>query len=574
MSTLLIQIPPFNPELDIGDAPFSRRLHWLNLTTRSETGKHVIYLRTARGRVIHRTLLRLELETVDPLTSIELHVSAGSLKLCCPTGEVTLALTDSNSLRARLRGSVTLRLEVVDQPYSSSLECEPSRWHLNLNASRTRLMVTSLSGTMQVVAPFIANKSDTEPSLIRITAGDQGEAEVEITEFESTWLEPLARPALDEIIKEAEEEFTTWLEAFGKFPERWAGLARRAAYVLWANSVPAGGHYAHPAILMSQNAMANIWSWDHCFSALALAKSHPAQAWEQWWLPFPLQTPEGMLPDAFNDVSIDFGMTKPPVHGWALLHMLSNINLPHAQLVQARDALTRWTQWWLTYRDDDHDGIPQYNHGCESGWDNDSICSNGLPCEAPDLTVYLIQQCDALATLSTLLGESQKTRHWQQQADSLWETFKKHSCPDGNWLALKSGAHTVAQDGDCLRLFWPLLLGDRLSDEERKTLLAGLTEKGRFRTPYGYATEAVGSHRYCADGYWLGPIWAPSTFQVVEMLKINGCSEEANQTMHDFCELCEKSGFRENFDAQTGAGLRDCGYAWTAAVCLLFLQEN
>ncbi len=35
-----------------------------------------------------------------------------------------------------------------------------------------------------------------------------------------------------------------------------------------------------------------------------------------------------------------------------------------------------------------------------------------------------------------------------------------------------------------------------------------------------------------------------------------------------FCRLCETSGMAENFDALTGAGLRDRAFAWTSAVYL------
>jgi hypothetical protein len=34
--------------------------------------------------------------------------------------------------------------------------------------------------------------------------------------------------------------------------------------------------------------------------------------------------------------------------------------------------------------------------------------------------------------------------------------------------------------------------------------------------------------------------------------------------------LCEKSGFAENFDAETGTGLRDRAYTWTASSYLIF----
>ena len=53
---------------------------------------------------------------------------------------------------------------------------------------------------------------------------------------------------------------------------------RLAAYILWSGYVPAEGMLTRPAIYMSKNWMTNIWSWDHCFVALALP---PDLAWQQ-----------------------------------------------------------------------------------------------------------------------------------------------------------------------------------------------------------------------------------------------------------------------------------------------------
>lgn len=40
-----------------------------------------------------------------------------------------------------------------------------------------------------------------------------------------------------------------------------------------------------------------------------------------------------------------------------------------------------------------------------------------------------------------------------------------------------------------------------------------------------------------------------------------------------FRALCERSGFVENFDARSGAGLRDRAYTWTASVYLVFAHD-
>ncbi len=564
---------PTASDLDIADAPFSRRRHWLGLTSRAETEQGVLYLRTARGAVTHRTLLRMELEVQGQAVPSELAVSAGSVRLTCAQGSAEFALDGTSTLRVRLRGEATLLVSVYDQPYSSSFECETGRWHLNLNAARARIMATTLRGRLVGEAPFIPGKSDTAPAQLRLSAAASGEAELELTEFESTWVAPATRPAFDAIIAETEAGFEEWFAAFGEFPARWADLARRAAFVLWSNTSPAAGYYAHPAVMMSQNAMIGIWSWDHCFVALALAKAHPRQAWEQWWLPFVHQTEEGMLPDHFTDAGREYAMTKPPVHGWALKTLLQHYSPPETDLQRAYHALERWTQWWLTHRDDDHDGIAQYNHGCESGWDNDSLCCGGLPCESADLSVYLVQQQETLALLAEKLGRSSDAARWRASAAELRQRLLSHSWTGERFIAPQSGSHALGSQGDCLRQFWPLLLGKELPGKIADTLLEGLLEPGRFRTAHGFATESPRSSFYKADGYWLGPIWAPSTWQVVEMLQLHGHPEEAARTMQDFCEMCEKQGFRENFDAQTGEGLRDRGFAWTAAVCLRFLQE-
>ena len=41
-----------------------------------------------------------------------------------------------------------------------------------------------------------------------------------------------------------------------------------------------------------------------------------------------------------------------------------------------------------------------------------------------------------------------------------------------------------------------------------------------------------------------------------------------------FRALCERSGFAENFDARTGAGLRDRAYTWTAAAYLTLAADH
>ena len=49
--------------------------------------------------------------------------------------------------------------------------------------------------------------------------------------------------------------------------------------------------------------------------------------------------------------------------------------------------------------------------------------------------------------------------------------------------------------------------------------IVNVLKSDRFITNYGYATESPSSKYYESDGYWGGPIWAPSTLGEHELVK-------------------------------------------------------
>ncbi|MNT69847.1 hypothetical protein D3C72_2081890 [compost metagenome] len=113
----------------------------------------------------------------------------------------------------------------------------------------------------------------------------------------------------------------------------------------------------------------------------------------------------------------------------------------------------------------------------------------------------------------------------------------------------------------------PLLLGTRLPVEMREKLVARLVSSG-FVTAWGPATESPKSSFYEDDGYWRGPIWAPTTLLIWDGLRRQGEIELTREIAEKFCSLASKSGMAENFDARSGRGLRDRAFAWTSAVYL------
>ncbi|MEO7018503.1 MAG: glycogen debranching protein, partial [Leifsonia sp.] len=345
-----------------------------------------------------------------------------------------------------------------------------------------------------------------------------------------------------------------------------AGLAAStAAYVMWSATVRPGGFVGREAILMSKHWMDKVWSWDHCFNALALAQSDPEAALDQFLLPFDHQDASGALPDSIAHSEILYNFVKPPIHGWAFERIRERASAPFStdRLREVYERLSNWTRFWLDSRRAPGRTLPYYQHGNDSGWDNSTMFDRSRVVEAPDLAAFLVIQLHALDSLARELGI--EGTPWADTAlqveDALFAEL---------WTGEQFIARTVADRGTStatsLLTTLPIILGDRLprdiADRLAHHIRAHLTE-------WGPATELVDSPHYESDGYWRGPIWAPSTFLIEDGLRRAGFAELADTVSARFRLLCETSGFAENFDALTGAGLRDRAYTWTASAYLV-----
>ena len=369
-----------------------------------------------------------------------------------------------------------------------------------------------------------------------------------------------------------QRSFEDFCRAMPQVPAPLAAPARLAAYVNWSSLVDASGFLKRETMYMSKNWMCNVYSWDHCFNAIALAQRDPALAWDQFMVLFDHQSAAGRLPDSVNDSEVVDNFCKPPIHGWALHKMRERMTLTRPMQAEAYDKLARWTLWWLNCRDRDGDGLCEYTHGNDSGWDNATAFAPAPPVTLPDLAAFLVVQMDELADLAGGLGRRAAADFWRQRAQQMLEAmlaklFDAGGRPFG--LQAATGARIDCQS---LILCLPIVLADRLPDPARRTLIQML-EGETFRTAHGFATEAPESPLYEADGYWRGPIWAPATMLLLDGLWRCGERDFVRDMARRFAQLVAQSGCAENFDARTGAGLRDRAYTWTASAMLTMAEE-
>jgi len=374
----------------------------------------------------------------------------------------------------------------------------------------------------------------------------------------------------EDSVRESEADWREFLSTCPVVPDCYIDTAELLWYNLWSSVVAANGNFKYDAILMSKAGMCAVWSWDHCFNALAMMLGgHRKSALEQFFLLFEMQSPEGKLPDFINTEIHWRAAVKPPIHGWCFGILMDQMEISTEELEKAYHHLSDWTDWHFKYRDTDGDGIPEYIMGNDSGWDNSTLFDLGTNMETPDLPAYLYLQMKTLERIATRLGKANLALEWNIRANTLMETFLSHSYVDGVFVARKSRIHEFEPDPTSLLACMPIVCGDHLPAEISKKLVDRI--ETRFMTPHGLATECPSSTKYLSAGYWRGPVWAPTTLLAVDGLMRAGYRELALRVAGNFCDTVAASGAYENFDALTGDGLCDMGYTWTSSAALVLM---
>jgi glycogen debranching enzyme len=394
---------------------------------------------------------------------------------------------------------------------------------------------------------------------------EHGFWEVAIEEFETSRSTYNTLTTFDDIVVAARTQFVDFVDAVAPWRTESTPAAELAAYVLWSATVLPAGFVGRPAVLMSKHWMDKVWSWDHCFNALALAGGLPELAWSQFQLVFDHQDEFGGLPDSITHSEILYNFVKPPIHGWALEKLLHCQYVEPAALLEAYRGLSRWTNYWLVMRRVPGHRLCHYHHGNDSGWDNATTFDAERVVETSDLAAFLVLQTKQLRDLATQLDLVAEAEHWGQVSQEMCAAMLAELWVDGRFVARGAGSGLAYSSASLLDLV-AIVLGPALPDDVRAALAAGIES---HLTVHGLATELVCSPEYRSDGYWRGPIWAPSTILIEDGLRRSGFGTLADEISARFRALCERSGFAENFDAETGIGLRDRAYTWTASSYLI-----
>ena len=559
------------------EVPFSTRgsymaFSYLKGNYRGREVKPGLYFRTVHGDAhdsltarIYPTWEGKEIEYTYEAVPWEVTIKAQSR-------EARIAFADAETIL--IQGNLPLTFDFMSQgreftfvqPYKSG---EREFYMINAFIQKCRYMIWEKTGNLKISQNWKVSTS--EYCMITLGEKENETYMAVIEENKADWSDRKKVFSYHETVLKQREEFESFRDSMPSIPEAFAEAAETAAYVNWASIVKPWGILRREAMFMSKNWMCNVWSWDHCFNAIAMAYKNPKEAWDQFMLMFDFQSETGRIPDSVNDVEIVNNYCKPPIHGWTLRKLEQIMEISREQLLEAYEKIGKWTNWWLNNRDENGDGLCEYTHGNDSGWDNSTAFSELPPITSPDLAAFLVLQMDVLSETAENLGLLVESEMWKCRAENMLKRMLETLFKDGLPRVL-AGFDMKEVKTESLLLYLPIVLGERLPKEIRENLI-GVLKGEKFNTMYGLATESPQSPEYEADGYWRGPIWAPSTMLILDGMAKCKELEYVKAVAEKFCRMVQKSGCAENFDALTGEGLRDRAYTWTASAMLVMAHE-
>ncbi|MFF4905221.1 amylo-alpha-1,6-glucosidase [Streptomyces sp. NPDC001260] len=568
---------PPGPAFSVHDIPFSTHGSWFDISPVVAEKTYADDLHLVSHQNGMHAVLRLV--PLDPGTGdrVETRVEAtpALLRWSAPGGRIDLAYESPDTVRLRGSGLGVGVLAAASAltPFSGTYffhdPVADAQVFTSYETGR-RYRVTVLRGTTARTAGSQA-LGGAERGLA-VTGEADGTWEIAIEEFETARPPYPAKAAFDDVVDRALGAFTGFVDAVAPWRSSATPAAELAAYVLWSATVRPAGLVTRPAVLMSKHWMDKVWSWDHCFNALALARGCPELALDQYHLPFDHQDAGGALPDSVTHSEVLYNFVKPPIHGWAHGHLRRRLPTPpgRAELVEAYERLERWTDFWLTARRAPGAPLAHYEHGNDSGWDNATTFDPERVVVTADLAAFLVLQMRELAYLADELGRPEQAARWTAAAAEMQSELLDRLWTGDRFLARGAATGNTWSSAGLLDLM-PVVLGEHLPAEVAGALADRIEA---HLTPYGLATELTTSPHYRADGYWRGPIWAPATVLVEDGLRRAGHHRLADDISARFRALCETHGFAENFDALTGTGLRDRAYTWTAGSYLLLAEAH
>ena len=345
--------------------------------------------------------------------------------------------------------------------------------------------------------------------------------------------------------------------SYPRLAEPYARKAEETAYALWAMQV--GPTELTPRRMMQMFPGVMASQWQQVQNGVAL-QNCPELSRNLLMAPLERQGAEGQLADGYDEAQVDTGGIKPPIYGWAIKNILSHRDIskewPREDLEKLYFGAGKWAMWFMNCRDDDGDGLPGFDNGAESGFDDVTAFMDGSAMATPDLCAFEVLSFEAQGDLAKLLGRPQEEIDgWYRKSRDLLDRMLEKMWNGEHFVCLKQYTHEPVFSGSNI-FYFPLILGSRLPAAVLDKLCSDLLREDRLLSPYGIASEDVLSDVFEITGVRMGcgAISPPGQLFILTGLWEAGKKKEAKMIVDRYLGALMEKGFPHFLDPVSGDG--------------------
>jgi len=244
---------------------------------------------------------------------------------------------------------------------------------------------------------------------------------------------------------------------------------------------------------------------------------------EHWW---------GNYPNAVN----------PPLFAWTEVEYLKMTGDASRveKVLPALEAQSLWLERSMRSEKSVHKLF--WNSGDGSGMDNTPRRGSGWV----DMTAQVVLNHRMIARLSRHIGADAEALSHELRAGEISD-----ACNRFMWDQEECFYYDIDDEGSFQKVktiagFWPLV-AKITTEEQARDLVAHLENPSEFDTPVPFPSLARDQEAYDPGGrYWLGGIWAPTSYMVIRGLQENGYDEYAGEASEKYLsamsEVYERTG--------------------------------
>jgi hypothetical protein len=531
-------------KFDLRSVPFSYCGSYLCVLEDPEDRNLYLSMSRSPKLLIHRkNLIRLTPVLDNKAVPFIYEVEPGKLTIKTFCGTIEICFANQQQIRVRGTGAISLKFSFAMETFEVAAPKENGDLEVRV-IILGKILFAPLRGAMHSNGKWVPQKAMTEDfDLELIPSLESNGFEAAIHEYYTNSMRDKSYAPFDECAAKAESEFESFCKRYPAVPEKYAPMAKAAAFTVWSHYVRARGFLKAPIIYMGRSMFLCSSGWQPSFHSIAQSENL-REAWKLLLAIFDYQDDAGQIPDLIGEQRVSYRVSKPALQGLAVLYLLDNCDssfLTETDYNTLYTKLKKFADWWFTFRDHNKTGIPQYYHSDESGFDDASIFKKGVPLHSGDLIAWMILLTEALAKLAVRAGFSGESVGWENKSKSLLETLINEFWNGSKFISRLVETGEVVESDSIVSLL-PIILGKRLPEEIINTIAAQLASEDDFLTDGGVVSERLTSPDFTGRfGFMKGAIVSPIQLLITLGLKDSGKTELAREISQRYCDfVCEK----------------------------------